>query len=91
MLKVYKCICSELSAFPKDMERRVACWAQLFKTNDVVSWRIVKTLIIKYGIYTKIFVEKMWKATKNFSSKITCEFDIVLTRTVNIMTTNELV
>ena len=25
---------------------------QLFKTNDVVSLRIVKTLIIKYGIYT---------------------------------------
>ena len=32
--------------------------AQLFKTNDIVSYRIVKTLIIKYGIYTKIFVEK---------------------------------
>ena len=32
--------------------------AQLFKANDIVSYRIVKTLIIKYGIYTKIFVEK---------------------------------
>ena len=33
-------------------------WAQLFKTNDVVSYHIVKTLIIKYGIYPNIFVEK---------------------------------
>ena len=33
--------------------------AQLFKTNDVVSQRIVKTLIIKYGIYPNIFAEKM--------------------------------
>ena len=29
--------------------------AQLFKTNDVVSERIVKTLIIRYGIYANIF------------------------------------
>ena len=33
--------------------------AQLFKTNDVVSLCIVKTLIIKYGIYADIFAEKM--------------------------------
>ena len=33
--------------------------AQLFKTNDVVSLCIVKTLIIKYGIYANIFAEKM--------------------------------
>ena len=34
-------------------------WAQLFKTNDVISKRIVKTLIIKYGLYTNIFAENM--------------------------------
>ena len=55
-------------------------WAQLFKTNDVVSQHIVKTLIIKYGIYDNIFAEKN-----------TCELDIVPTITVNILTTNELV
>ena len=33
-------------------------WAQLFKTNDIVSLHIVKTLIIKYGIHTNIFAEK---------------------------------
>ena len=32
--------------------------AQLFKTNNVVSKRIVKTLIIKYGIYANIFAVK---------------------------------
>ena len=32
--------------------------AQLFKTNNVVSY-IVKTLIIKYGINPNIFAEKM--------------------------------
>ena len=35
---------------------------QLFKTNDAVTKRIVKTLIIKYGIYANIFAEKMWVA-----------------------------
>ena len=44
-----------------------------------------------------IFAEKMWvafafaKATHIFLNKNTCELDIVLTRTVNILTTNELV
>ena len=33
--------------------------AQLFKTNDVVSKHIVKASIIKYGIHTNIFAEKM--------------------------------
>ena len=69
--------------------------AQLFKTNDVVSKHIVKTLIINYCIYANIFTEKMWvafaKATHICSAKNTCELDIVLTRTVNILTTNELV
>ena len=50
--------------------------AQLFKTNDVVSLRIVKTLIIKYGICANIFAEKMWvvfafaKTTHIFSAQI---------------------
>ena len=38
----------------------------MFKTNDVVSERIVKTLIIKHGIYTNIFAEKMWVAYPRF-------------------------
>ena len=51
--------------------------AQLFETNDGVSKRIVKTLMIKYGIYSNIFAEKMWvafvlaKATHIFFNKIT--------------------
>ena len=36
--------------------------AQLSKTNEAVSWRIVKIWIIKYGIYANIFAEKMWVA-----------------------------
>ena len=31
--------------------------AHLLKPNDVVSFHVVKTLIIKYGIYTNIFAE----------------------------------
>ena len=64
-------------------------WAQLFETNDVVSYRIVKTLIIKYGINPNIFAEKMW-VVHIFQQNI-CELDIVLTRTGNILTTNELI
>ena len=45
--------------------------------------------------YTLLFLlkKKMWfaKATHIFFSKNTCELDILLTRTVNILTTNELV
>ena len=48
--------------------------------------------------YTLIFLlKKMWvafalaKATHIFFSKNTCELDILLTRTVNILTTNELI
>ena len=35
-------------------------WAQLFKTNDVVSQCIVETLIIKYGIYVNLFAENFF-------------------------------
>ena len=42
----------------------------------------------------RIFAEKMWeafaKATHIFSAKNMCELDIVLTRTVNILTTDKL-
>ena len=56
-------------------------------------------MIIKYGIYVNIFSEKMRvafananaKATHIFSEKNTCELDIVLTRTVKILTTKKLV
>ena len=67
-------------------------WAQLFKSNDVV-----KTLIIKYGIYANIFAEKnmssfcICKSCSHFFSKITCELSIVLSRTVKISTTNKLI
>ena len=52
---------------------------------------------MKYGIYANIFAEKMWvafpfaKATYIFSAKNNSELDIVLPRTVNFLTTNELV
>ena len=54
-------------------------------------------MIIKYGIYADIFAEKMCvvfalaKPTHIFFSKNTCELDNVLTRTVNILTTNKLI
>ena len=58
--------------------------------------RIVKTFIIKYGIYANIFAEKMLvafafaKATHFFFfSKNTFELNIIITRTVNTLTTNE--
>ena len=47
--------------------------------------------------YANIFAEKNWvafayaKATHIFISKNTCELDIVLTRTVKILITNELI
>ena len=41
----------------------ISILAQLFKTNDVVSKRIVKTLIIKYGFYANIFC---WKNVSSF-------------------------
>ena len=52
--------------------------ALLFKTNDVISLRIVKTLIIKYAIYANIFAEKnvssfcICKSYSHFISKNTC-------------------
>ena len=44
----------------------------MFKTNDVVSICIIKTLNIKYGIYANIFAEKMLKEKllTFFSAKI---------------------
>ena len=58
----------------------------MFKTNE--------TLISKYGKYAHIFAETnafaFAKAIHIFQ-KNTCEFDIVLTKTVNILTTKELI
>ena len=64
---------------------------------DVIGALRVKTLIIKYCIYADIFAEKnessfcICKSYSHFFSKNTCELNIILTRTVNILTTNELV
>ena len=73
-------------------------WPSCLKLTMSLVKSIVKTLTIKYGIYANIFAEKKWvafalaKATHNcFSKKNICELDIVLTRTVIILTTNELV
>ena len=54
-------------------------------------------LIVKYGIYANIFAEKnvssfcICKSYSHFFSQNTCELEILLTRTVNILTTNELI
>ena len=51
-------------------------------------------MIAKYGIYAAIFAENVSSICKSYShflSKNTCWLDSVLTRTVNILTTNELV
>ena len=47
---------------------------------------MLKTLIIKYGIWANIFAEKM--TYPHFFSKNTCELDILLTVTDNILTIN---
>ena len=51
---------------------------------------MVKTLIIKYGIYANILLKKN-EATHIFSAKNTCELDTVLSRKINILTAKELV
>ena len=54
-------------------------------------------IVFSYGIYANIFAEKyvssfcICKSYSHFFSKNTCELDIVLTRIVNILTTNELI
>ena len=58
---------------------------------------LVKTFIIKYGIYANSFAEKnmssfcVCKSYSHFFSKNNCELDIVNILIVNILTTNELV
>ena len=46
---------------------------------------------MKYGIYAYIFAGKNVSSIHIFFSKNTYKLDIVLTRTVDILTTNELV
>ena len=87
----YCCVWGILSDFMITLFGK-SSWAQLFKTNAVISYHIVKSFIIKYGIYANIFAEKcICKSYSHFFNKNICELDIVLTRTVNILTTNELV
>ena len=52
---------------------------------------VIGALRVKYSIFANIFAEKMCKSYPHFFSKNTCELDIVLTRTVTILTTNKLV
>ena len=68
-----------------------------FKTNNVINVSL-KLWSLNIGIYANIFAEKMWevfafaKATHIFSAKIPVNYlDIILTGTVNILTTYELV
>ena len=69
--------------------------AELFKTYDVFNELIGETLIIKYGIYANIFAGKnvsslcicVCKSYSHFFfTKNTSELEIVLTKTVNILT-----
>ena len=53
-LKLYKWLYEQL----KHDNNNIITREQLFKTNNIVSYHIFKTLIIKYGIYTNIFAEK---------------------------------
>ena len=70
---------------------KVSIRAQLFKTDAVIV-NVVKTLIIKYGIYTNIFAEKCeLQKLLTFFQQNTCELDTVLTRPVFILTTNKFV
>ena len=70
--------------------------AQLFKTNDVVSYVSLKLWSLNVA-YTLIFLLEnvssfcICKSYSYFFSQNTCELDSVHTRTVNILTTNELV
>ena len=69
-------ICSAMDMSCSTVAFKQNSWAHLFKTNDVVSQHIVKTLIILYGIYANIFAAKMRvvfafiKAAHIFISKI---------------------
>ena len=77
--------------------RKEAVMAQLFKTNDVVSYRFVKIYIEWYANMLKFFAEKnvssfcSAKATHIFSAKNIRILHIESTKTVNEMTINELV
>ena len=55
----YACTCMSTQSKSSGQNRNYfKYWAQLFKTKNVVSSRIVKTSIIKNGIYDNIFAEK---------------------------------
>ena len=60
------------------------------KLNEIVSYFGVKISILKYGKYIDTFCCKN-ASSSHFFSKNTCKLDIVITRLVNILTTNELI
>ena len=67
----------------KTLQRSIpACTSGHSCSKLAMSLVNMKVLVIKYGIYAKY---------SHFFSKNTCESDIVLTRTVNILTINEFV
>ena len=71
----------------------LTAWAQLFKTNDVVSQRFLKIYIEWYANVLIFFAEKMWvaKATHIFSAKNIKILYIESAKTVNEMTLKELI
>ena len=71
----------------------MASRAQLFKANDIVSYRFVKIYIQSYANMLNFFAEKMCsaKATHIFSAKNIRILYIESAKTVNEMTLNELV
>ena len=89
--------CTKCKGSDQSVHGKSILLGPVVRRNDIVSYSINKILIIKYGIYTNIFAEKMWvafafaKAAHIFSAKITVNLINVLTRAVNILTTNKLV
>ena len=74
---------------------------KLLKRTTIISLRLLVVLKIRAQLfktkYANIFAEKnvssfcIRKSYSHFFSKNTCELDIVLTRAVNVLTTNELI
>ena len=71
----------------------IATWAQLFKTNNVVSYHDVKISNILYIKTLPFFAEKMWgaKAPHIFSAKNISTLDFRRTRRLNESLTNDFI
>ena len=87
-------ICSQRDLIWRKANRESPKLSSLYKIDPIGPFcsilmlslvNMVKTLIIIYGIYAYNF------AKTNVSYSHSCELDIVLSRKVNILTTNELV